>query len=389
VSTEVNALTVRAERSRIILGENSRSDSDGIQPRPGEKQAMANLRDVAKAAGVSVATVSNVLNGRLDRVSTETRERVLAAVRALKYRPTPLEKGQQAILSHNLGVLIPDLTEHPITRQGYFRNVLDGILEAAAFRGWSITIFVQRMWDDVGHVVRRSYDGRCDGIIIVAPQPGNEVVQTLSDRGSPVVQIGSTPWLPHVSSVDIDNLAVGARAAQHLIGLGHRNLAYVGHRSEQISSAERREAFFEEATRHGIPEPDLTFFAIPRERGGLSEAGYVARRIQELSDCPTGIFCWHDGLGVPLVNEFSRLGMRVPEQFSVLSVDDSPESETSSPPLTSFCNPLPEIGKRAARMIIDRLTEGMDAAEVVRFAPELIVRSSTGPAPAPRPAFLR
>jgi LacI family transcriptional regulator len=121
---------------------------------------MATIREVAKAAGVSTATVSNVLNGRLERVSTETQERVLATVRALKYRPTALEKNQKAILTQNVGVIVPDLTEGPLRRHNYFRNILDGVLESAALRGWSVTIFIERMWSfHRKNVERRRFGG--------------------------------------------------------------------------------------------------------------------------------------------------------------------------------------------------------------------------------------
>jgi DNA-binding LacI/PurR family transcriptional regulator len=349
---------------------------------------MANLRDVARVSGVSTATVSNVLSGRSDKVSPETRERVLAAVRALKYRPTPLEQNQKAILSQNLGVLVPDLTEGPLTRHGYFRNVLDGVLEAAALRGWSITIFVERMWDNVGHAVRRSYDGRCDGLIMVAPQPGNEIIQTLHERGTPLVQVGSTPWLSNVSCVDIDNRAVGAMAARHLIGLNHRSLAYVGHEREPVSSVERREGFFQEAIRSGICEKQIAWLVVPRRNDiGGREGELVVQQLLEMREPATGLFCWHDGLGLPVSKELAKRGCRVPEHFSIISVDDAPESLAAVPPLTTFRNPLHEIGKRAAKMIIDRLVDGLDTAEIVRFAPDLIIRESTGPAPKLAPSI--
>jgi LacI family transcriptional regulator len=340
---------------------------------------MATIRDVAKSAGVSTATVSNVLNGRSERVSAETRERVLASVRTLKYRPTALEKNQKAILSQNLGVLVTDLTEGPLTRHGYFRDILEGALEASAMRGWSVTIFVQRMWYDVGQAVRRSYDGRCDGLIMVAPQPGNEIVQILQERGTHLVLVGSTPWLSNVSCVDIDNAAVGQQAARHLIDLKHRRLAYLSHGWEQVSSIERREAFFQEAKKAGIG--DVTHIAVTRSESVKTDAEIIVDRLTSERTPPTGLFCWHDGLGAPLVAELSKRGYPVPEKFSVISVDDAPEATEVTPQLTTFANPLREIGKRAAKMIIDRLTESRETTEIVRFSSELIVRESTGLAP--------
>ncbi len=342
---------------------------------------MASLRDVAKSAGVSIATVSNVLNGHSEKVSPETRERVLASVRKLRYRPTPLEHNQKAISSQNLGVVVPDFALGTLHNNRYFRDILDGVLEGAGAKGWSITIFLQNVWADVGLTVRRSYDGRCDGLIIVAPQPGHELVQTLYERGTPVVLVGSTPWLSNISLVDVDNASVGAQAVQHLVALNHRRLAYVGHEKEQVSSIERREAFFAEALRAGIPREDIHWISIPRMESEEAVGRAAVQQLLSLRHPPTGLLCWHDGLATHVVRELKRSNLTVPGQVSVVSVDDAEEAALCDPPLTTFRNPLVEIGKRAAKMLIEKLTEANDATEFVRFGPELIVRQSTGPAP--------
>jgi len=342
---------------------------------------MASLRDVAKSAGVSIATVSNVLNGHSEKVSLETRERVLASVRQLRYRPTPLEHNQKAISSQNLGVVVPDFAIGSLTNNRYFRDILDGVIEGAGVKGWSITIFLQNVWADVGLTVRRSYDGRCDGLIIVAPQPGHELVQTLHERGTPVVLVGTTPWLNNISLVDVDNTAIGVQAVRHLTSLNHRRLAYVGHEQEQISSIERREGFFMEAARAGIPKEDIHWISVPRMESEVVVARAAVQQMMSLSRPPTGLLCWHDGLATHVVSELRRSNFAVPGQVSVVSVDDAEEATRCDPPLTTFKNPLVEIGKRASRMLIEKLTEGNDATEFVRFSPEIIVRQSTGPAP--------
>lgn len=342
---------------------------------------MASIRDVAKEAGVSIATVSNVLNGRSDKVGFETKAKVLAAVRQLRYRPTPLEHKQKAIVNQNLGVMVPDLTEAPLTKNAYFRNIVDGVLEAAAMSGWSMTIFAQRMWDNVGHTVRRSYDGRCDGLVMVSPEPGNEVVQTLHERGTPLVLVGSTPWMGHLSCVDVDNAGIGAAAARYLIELGHKNLAYVGHDREQVSSIERRVSFTEEAMRLGIPDNRIRWMVVPRHTSNGCEGEAVVHELLENPAPPTGILCWHDGLAEPLVKSLILAGYGVPKHFSVIGVDDSPEALHCSPSITSFTNPTYEQGKRAAKMIIERLIEGSHTEQVVRFGSNLVIRESTGPAP--------
>ena len=339
---------------------------------------MATIRDVAKMSGVSTATVSHVLNGRTDRVSADTRDRVFAAVRALKYKPTPLERNQKAILTQNLAVVAQDLTESPLERHGYFRRCLDGILETAAFRGWSVSIFVQRMWGEhqTENVVRRSYDGRTDGVIAIAPAVGNEIVESLQQRGTPLCLVGTTPWLPDVACVDIDNVAAGAAVARHLIALGHQRLAYVGHDLRTTSSAERNEGFRKAASDAGV---EVETLVIGRDSTYELAEALVARG----REMPTGILGWHDAISNRLARDLAKFGVSVPGDVSIAGVDDDPESGIAPGGTTTVANPVRLMAMRAATLLIDRLVTEEDPGppEVIRYEPELIVRGSTGPAP--------
>ena len=340
---------------------------------------MATIRDVAKMCGVSTATVSNVLNGRTDHVGPETRERVLAAVRALKYRPTALERKQKAILTKSLVLLAQDLTEAPLARHGYFHQVLDGVLEVAAFRGWGVHLIVQNMWGDLktDDVIRRNYDGRCDGVIVVAPKIGNELVESLHERGTPLCLIGTTPWLDGVCSVDIDNYRAGERIAHLLMSLGHVRLAYVCGDREHQSSVERRLGFSRSVGDSGFHYEHL---AIPRD---VSIGDFAAQFALRGNDRPTGLMCWHDNLAAQFLSALIEQGIRVPGDVSVAGVDDDPVNPGHPVGLTTVVNPVPTLGKHAARMMIGRLESGHtgDTPEIVRYPVELVVRGSTGPAP--------
>jgi DNA-binding LacI/PurR family transcriptional regulator len=331
--------------------------------------------------------VSNVLNSRNDRVSSETRERVLAAVRELRYRPTALEANQKAMLSKNLGVMVTDTTKNPIVRHGYFREVLDGILETAFFRGWSISIFAENTWDDLGLAIRRSYDGRCDGLIMIAPIAQSETVSSLQERGTPLVLVGTTPWLAGVSSVDVNNEEIGENAAQHLFDLGHRRFIFVGSDPRIGSSRERSAGFFKRLAGLGVGRDRIELIYArelsaeePREQA-VAEYIHAKGAIR-----PTGIFLWHDSMAVDLIPRLGALGLRVPQDLSIISVDGIPEGIANSPSLTTFQQPLHSIGRRAALMLIDRLEDDAQRPEEhVRFSIELIPRQSSAPAPHPMP----
>lgn len=343
---------------------------------------MSTIREVAKAAGVSTATISHVLNGRNDRVSEETRTRVMAAIRELKYRPPAMENQQRALLTRNIGVMASDLTKSPLlgVGHGYFLRVLDGILESAFFRGWTATITAERIWDDMGGTIRRSYDGRCDGLIFVGPALNDPLVESLQERGTPLVLVGTTAKLPDISSVDVDNDGIGFAAAEHLLILGHKTFAYIG-RDELTCSALEREAGF----RRCLVEADISlshYQVYDRRDYKLSYKEIVDLIVESAPGTrPTGLMCWNDGTGYDLSAALIARGMSIPGDISIVGVDASKAEDPTLPQLTSFPQPLQAIGRRAANLLIDKLGEEGQPSEVVKFNSEISVQESTGPAP--------
>ncbi len=338
---------------------------------------MASIRDVARVSGVSTATVSHVLHGRHDRVSEETRQRVLAAIRQLRYRPPLFSADEDNIKTRSIGVLAGDLTRLPISTHLYFSQALDGIIEVAFLRGWTVHLFVERMWDEIGTSVRRGYDGRCDGLISIAPTLDNPTIVSLQERGVPLVLLGTSAFLPDVSSVDIDNEAAGNTLGRHLINLGHSRFAYVGS-DPQIAAALEREAGLKRAMLDAGLDPatNLTSFF------GRDRLDHVPALMQLPKDRrPTAFFGWNDGDAHDLLRIFTEMGINVPGEVSVVGVDDDRRSMFSCPPLTTITNPVVALGRRAAHLLIDKVTDPNQPSETVKFSPDLIVRGSTGPAP--------
>lgn len=331
---------------------------------------MATIRQVAAHAGVSIGTVSKVLNGRDEKVDPATKERILASIRTLRYRPPAFEQNQKAAISQNVGMVVPDLTERPLQRHGYVRGLLDGVLEVAAFRGWSVTIFADQMWSDVGTAVRRKYDGRCDGLIVVAPQPNRDLVRSLHERGAPIVQVGTTAWLEDVSSIDIDNLQVGRTVAKHFLDLGHRSLGYLTDYREQVSSTERYQGFLEvggSAVQRLVVERDESFEQFAQRFLAIGE------------NRPTAVMGWHDGILYQLIPALRTVGLEVPRDLSLVGVDNARECEPLGLSLTSMSNPLDLIGRRAGAMAIDRVLDPALHNEIVRLPSDLILGNTTAP----------
>ncbi len=344
---------------------------------------MSTIRDVARATGFSTATVSHVINGRTERVGVETRARILSAIRELKYRPPAMEQGQKALLTRNIGVMASDLTKSPLlsSNHGYFLHVLDGIFESVFFRGFTATVSAERVWDDTGGSVRRSYDGRCDGVIFIAPTVDNPLVLSLQERGTPIVLVGTTAQIPDVSSVDVDNWAIGHAAAQHLVNLGHKTLAYIG-RDELTRSSVEREAGFRAALGEAqIPRENYQKL-LARDFSGREVDVVNAILSLPLSERPTGIMCWNDGMAADMIRLLRASGAHIPDDFSIIGVDNCPGAREYFPGLTTFPQSLQAMGRRAANLLLDKLGEGHQPAEVVKFNSEMIVRESTAPPPA-------
>lgn len=368
-----------------------------------KRETSPTMRDVARASGVSAATVSHVLSGREKRVSAETRERVLAAMRELRYRPTPQVDKQNPHKTRTISFIVGQLSQSPILRHDYFAHLLDGALEACALNGYSMTILVEQMWDRLGREMRASFDGRCDGVIMLAPGEHDPMIPVLLERGLPVVALGSSFSIPGVSTVDSDNEQGAVLAVQHLWSLGHRKIAYIGARPSTVSSVERYlgyqrgmiecggvevECFAifssasssDEAARgfsdDSLPTPESRAIQVE----GWGEAAFRALRAS-YPEC-TAVVCWNDDLGRTFCREALAQGVRVPEDLSVTAFDTTPNQHQDYPKLTTLRQQLPKIGKAGVEVLLSRVTNPDQPDSVTKFATELIVCESTS---SPRP----
>lgn len=326
---------------------------------------------------MSTATVSHVLNGRFERVGDETRVRVLTTMRELGYRPPPMEDRQKAIHTRNLGYMVEDLSYSPIFTNSYFAYVLDGILEAAALQGWSTTIFVQRMWHaNIGQAIRRNYDGRCDGLLLMAPAYQSETINMLYERGVPMVMIGATSWIKGISSVDIDNRATAAAATVYLIERGHRRIGYIAGWHSSISSNEREDGYRQALLDAGLEVRADWVFKRWEMGKNWPQVFVEAFLAMPQSERPTAFVGWNDLLSSEVVTALVSCGISVPKDVSIVSIDDGPEASKSTPALTTFRQPLQLIGKRSVELLIDHIGDGGRFAETVRFSTHLVERQS-------------
>lgn len=341
----------------------------------------ATIREVAKKAGVSRATVSNVLHGRDGRVGSATKESVLQAIKDLNYRP-PLSTSQGAELSFSLGLLIQNQDSHPLTRHGYYVPLFEGFLSGSITKKRSVTIMNESLWESAQKGIRQYCDGRVDGILIAAPPHGCTFIEELKQRGFPFVVMGGCQNDPEIASVNCENKQGGRKAAAHLADLGHTNIAYVGLGSDNYDSDLRKQGFIEELVSRGLGAPMIHTLE------GLPNAESVARIIFASSDLeqrPTAVFCFNDEIARNLVESLKELGIRVPEDVSVVGFDHTFEATRGPERLTTIRQEIFEMASQGAILLADMTSAAAEgrrpAVTKLIFQPDLVQGHTTGPAP--------
>ncbi|MDQ1286731.1 MAG: LacI family transcriptional regulator [Actinomycetota bacterium] len=334
------------------------------------------MDDVARAVGVSKGTVSKALNGRSD-VAEETRNRILAAIEELGYRPTTM--GWEPPRLRSL-VAVVDVLESP-----YMINVLQGILAAATSaqanlivrlapdRAVRVTKAAARAW------VAEQMDSGVVGIIGVTLAQPDAVLQAAQERGLPFVMVDPVDTQEsRIVSIGSTNWAGGNKAAEHLLELGHRRIAWLGGPATSAAACERFHGYRAALDSVGI-ELDRTL--VRRDWFSVETGLTHARELLVLPDPPTAIVAGDDEIAVGVLAAARELGVPVPERLSVVGFDDTPQALWSTPRLTSVHQPLRGMGRMAVETVL-ALSEGIQpASRHIQLATTLSVRDSTAIAP--------
>jgi len=337
--------------------------------RPDER---ATLDSVAAEVGVSKATVSKVLNDR-PGVSAATRERVRQAFVRLGYAPTTRPGPTAAILS--VVVVFDTLANF------YSLRLLDGLVAEAQHCGVDLALDVIAPLDPGPGAplheqrVRDLHARGHQGLLVVTSRIPDAVPRVCAELPFPVVAIDPpSPVSPKVPSVGSNNYSGGLQATEHLIGLGHRRIGFVGGSSVHEGLRERRAGYRAALERAGIAEdPELV------DLDGMGEAGPAAVRMLEHPDPPTAFFASSDPGGLDVIRKVTRAGRRVPEQVSVVGYDDTYATVPGLVELTTVHTPVPQIGRVALATLVGMIRGEPPVSEHLQLATSLVVRESTGP----------
>lgn len=344
------------------------------RPGPEQPSQRVTIRDVAQAAGVSVATVSLALADN-PSVATKTKERVRAIAERLNYRPSAVGRALQSQRSNAIGLVIPHSGQHVFSHL-YFMEMLSGVSEVLAASQMSLVLSMAPSDADGESAylnVLRSQ--QVDGIIVASAALHDKNIRTLQRSGYPFVFIGRYPLDPSIPAVGIDDRGGAYTAVAHLIGHGHSRIAHISGPLQHLSAMDRRDGYHQALGDAAIaPDPGLLV------EGDYGEgAGYAAMRaLLALPSPPTALFAANDETAVGAIQALREAGLEPGAAFPVVGFDDVVLARMMSPPLTTVYQPMRQLGVEAAQRLITLLGGDTLAARQTELPTTLTIRRSCG-----------
>lgn len=329
---------------------------------------MVTIADVAKLAGVSLGTVSRVMNSRDGdiKISVKTRENVLQAAAALGYTPNPFASALRSKKTGIIGAVIRDINEP------FLRKIIRDVQKECHERGLEMLIgHAAYELSTAERQMNMMMQHLFDGVFIVGNLPGDEkLLRQIHDKSVPAVSITGTAS-ENVTHVDSDNIHGASLAMDHLLSLGHRRIAFLGN-EEHAGVAERLHTYREFVRRHELPCPP-GYLRRTVHSGG--EAIVEAKALMRLPQPPTAMLCASDVLALGAMSGVWQLGCQIPRDVSIMGYDDIDEGGDSYPSLTTVRQPTDVMAREAMRLLTDRIGGG-ERAPGVAVKPELVVRGS-------------
>lgn len=328
----------------------------------------ATIYDVAKRAGVGIGTVSRVLNGS-PQVREKTRQRVLAAIEELNYRPSPIAQRLSLRKTLTIGVITPFFTRPSFVER------LRGVEAAVAESEYDLIVY------NVETTAKRDVcfrevpaRQRVDGVIIISLSPSDEDVARWAEAGVPTVLVDAHH--PALSRVVVDDVAGGYMATQHLIELGHRKIAYVSDPLDNsfnfTSSRDRYQGYRQALADHGLSfQPEYH----QADEHGRAQARAMTHRLLDLDDPPTAIFAASDTQAMGVLEALRERGLHAPDDVAVIGYDDIEVAEYLG--LSTIRQPLFETGTIGVELLLKRIDAPEQPPLRVELPIELVVRQTT------------
>lgn len=331
---------------------------------------MPSIKDIARIAGVSVTTVSRVLADH-PLVGKLTRARVQRAISATNYRPSLLAQGLRSGSGNVIGLVVPEILHET------FATFIRCTERFCSELGFGLMVGntggspeAERAFLD--NLLRR----RVDGIIFSRVSDRSRVIDCVEQSNTPVVILDRFLEHEDIPTVVLDNHLAGSIAAEHLVGLGHRSIGVVTGPLDIALCRERHRGFTAALRKHGLTLPASHVFEGDFQPG----SGHAAARAFLDRRMPiTALWCHNDLMAVGAMNALLRYGLRIPEDLSVMGMDDIPLCELSNPTLTTVTQPFDEMCRRAVQLIVDLRGKRPLHERRIVLAPGIITRESSMP----------
>lgn len=332
----------------------------------------ATIRDVAKLAGVSISTVSRVMNSPQSVVESK-RRKVLEAVEQLSYQPNSFARGLIYRKSFTLGLLIPDIENM------YYAGIIRGMQEACNKLGYSLMICnTDRDSARLLSYIDTFHEKQVDGIVFASDRMSPEYYEKLSIYKIPVVMLSSHSDEFGIPSVEVDDEAAAYDAVRYLIGLGHEKIGMIGFNDAiSVSGPPRLKGYMRALSEAGLEHEGLT--GRVKHAAHYFEHAYEAARelFMEFPDT-TAVFCVADEFAMGTISYLKERGISVPEQVSVIGFDNVRMAGIFIPKLTTIAQPTFELGYRSAEKLHELITIGQAEIMQEKLLHTLIIRESTG-----------
>jgi DNA-binding LacI/PurR family transcriptional regulator len=331
------------------------------------------LEDVARRAGVSKVTVSNILNNRPTAVpiSEATRKRVLAVVQELGYYPNAVAR---ALVRQRTDTIAVVLQFPAIFRgwSGFTNELMHGVSDKAIELGYDILMHT-RTQPSVEAEASVLMDGRVDGALLLRDLD-DPLTDLLTERGFPHVLFFTRSHRADAYWVDCDNEAGARLAVEHLIRLGHRRIAHLTGSPQACSARDRLKGYHQTMADHGLSVREEWIIPAPHGGADLTPLAELLRR----PDQPTALFAWSDEVAIHALSLCNELGIKVPDDLALVGYDSTPICEYTNPPLTSVRQPIYQMAADALEMLV-KLIRGERVEPRTRlYTPTLDIRASCG-----------
>ncbi|MEX0778933.1 MAG: LacI family DNA-binding transcriptional regulator [Balneolales bacterium] len=340
---------------------------------------MVSLHEVAKKAGVSIATVSRVLNNST-KVNIETRKKVQDAVNELGYQPSRVAQRMRYQKGHSklLGLIIPDI------QNAYYSSIVRGVEDVAYKKNYALILCNS----DEDAAKEKFYlevlkSESADGVILPPIHEQGKLIGELVKNGLPIICVDRRLANLIVDTVVVDNHKGAYDATSELIKLGHRRIGFISSMPHFSSFKERRRGYEDALTAHGIPVNE-DYIRLGDQR--KPESGRIfAHELLKLKQKPTAFFVSNNLMTLGAIEAIHQKNLKIPDDISIIGFDDLPWAKSINPPLTVVRQPGYEMGRRAAEMFFQRIDEPDRELAMVLLEPKLVVRDSCKAIPATDP----